>query len=93
MRPIDADKLERDMVEKVFDGDSVYKVFGYSSSQIKAAPTISYSDIVPHGRWKDGCQICPICGMDKFSDLDADIWSDWKPKFCPNCGAKMDMKG
>ena len=21
---------------------------------------------------------------------DADVWSDWKPDYCPNCGAKMD---
>ncbi|WP_251316757.1 hypothetical protein [Flintibacter muris] len=46
-----------------------------------------------HGRWENGVSICPICGMDKFSGLDADIWADWQPKFCPNCGAKMDVKG
>ena len=49
-------------------------------------------DIAPvrHGQWIDGDQYCPICGKDKFRGLDADIWSDWKPDFCPNCGAKMD---
>ena len=46
---------------------------------------------VVHGRWENGCPICPVCGMDKFSGLDADVWSDWKPKHCPNCGAKMDL--
>lgn len=45
---------------------------------------------VAHGRWIDGNPYCPICGKDKFRGLDADIWSDWKPDFCPNCGAKMD---
>ncbi len=45
---------------------------------------------VRHGRWEDGCATCPICGEDKFTGLDADIWADWKPKYCPNCGAKMD---
>ena len=43
------------------------------------------------GQWVDGDCRCPICGEDKFKDLDADIWADWKPPFCPNCGA--DMKG
>ena len=45
---------------------------------------------VRHGRWNDGDPYCPICRKDKFRGLDADIWSDWKPDYCPNCGAKMD---
>jgi hypothetical protein len=45
---------------------------------------------VRHGHWINGDCICPCCGEDKFKDLDADIWSDWQPEFCPNCGAKMD---
>lgn len=55
------------------------------------APT---SDVVEvrHGRWEPGNPICPICGEDKFKGLDADIWSDWEPKHCPNCGAKMDKE-
>ena len=55
---------------------------------------IPTADVAPvaHGRWENGCSICPICGVDKFSGLDADVWSDWKPKYCPNCGAKMDKE-
>lgn len=51
------------------------------------------ADVVPvrHGRWENGNPICPVCGGDKFKDLDADIWCDWQPAFCPNCGAKMDL--
>lgn len=45
---------------------------------------------VVHGRWEAGNPICSVCGEDKFKDLDADIWADWQPKYCPNCGAKMD---
>lgn len=44
-----------------------------------------------HGQWKNGDENCPICGKSKFKDLDADIWADWQPPFCPNCGA--DMRG
>ena len=56
---------------------------------------ISYDglpDVAPvrHGQWEPGNPICPVCGEDKFKDLDADIWCDWKPDYCPNCGAKMD---
>ena len=44
------------------------------------------------GHWTDGDRICPCCGEDKFKDLDADVWSDWQPKYCPNCGAKMEVE-
>lgn len=47
-------------------------------------------DRVRHGRWIDGDPYCPICKKDKFRGLDADVWADWKPDYCPNCGAKMD---
>ena len=49
------------------------------------------ADVAPvrHGRWEPGNPICPVCGENKFKDLDADVWADWQPKFCPNCGARM----
>lgn len=54
-------------------------------------PTADVAPVV-HGRWENGDPICPVCGKDKFKDLDADIWCDWKPDYCPNCGAKMDKQ-
>lgn len=42
-----------------------------------------------HGWWECG-KPCPVCGEDRFKGLDADIWADWEPPYCPNCGAKMD---
>ena len=56
---------------------------------VASAPTADVAPVV-HGRWESGNPICPVCGGDKFKDLDADIWCDWQPDFCPNCGAKMD---
>ena len=44
---------------------------------------------VVHGRWEPGNPICPLCGESKFKELDADIWADWMPPYCPNCGADM----
>lgn len=44
---------------------------------------------IVEGKWTDGEANCPVCGKNKFKDLDADIWADWQPPFCPNCGAKM----
>ena len=58
----------------------------------RAIERILAADVAPvvHGRWEPGNPICPVCGGNKFKDLDADIWCDWMPDFCPNCGAKMD---
>ena len=56
---------------------------------VASAPAADVTPVV-HGRWEPGNPICPVCGGDKFKDLDADIWCDWQPDFCPNCGAKME---
>lgn len=49
------------------------------------------ADVAPvrRGRWEAGNPVCPVCGENKFKDLDADIWADWTPKYCPNCGSFM----
>ena len=62
---------------------------GDAIDMIEDAPAADVAPVV-HGRWENGNPICPVCGGDKFKDLDADIWCDWKPDYCPNCGAKMD---
>ena len=53
--------------------------------------SIPAADVAPvrHGRWECG-KPCPVCGRDRFEGLDADIWADWEPDYCPNCGANMD---
>lgn len=56
---------------------------------INASADIS---LLVHGRWELGNPICPVCGKDKFAGLDADIWCDWLPDYCPNCGAKMEVR-
>ena len=69
-------------------------------AHIKASLTTRLIDAQPaadvvevrHGRWEPGNPICPVCGENKFKDLDADVWADWQPKFCPNCGARMDKE-
>ena len=65
---------------------------GVDAIDIKDVDAIPASDVAPvvHGQWEPGNPICPVCGGNKFKDLDADIWCDWQPDFCPNCGAKMD---
>ena len=52
---------------------------------------IPAADVAPvvHGRWECN-KPCPVCGGDRFEGLDADIWADWEPPYCPNCGCRMD---
>ena len=56
--------------------------------EINNIPAADVAEVV-HGKWEPGNPICPVCGESKFKDLDADVWADWQPKFCPNCGARM----
>ena len=58
---------------------------------LEYAEDLPAADVAPvrHGRWKCN-KPCPVCGEDRFKGLDADIWADWEPLYCPNCGAKMD---
>lgn len=81
---------DTDVIEEY--GDGSYN-FGFSRGAIKSAiNAIPAADVVSvvHGRWINGDSYCPVCKKDKFAGLDADVWADWQPDYCPNCGAKMD---
>lgn len=54
---------------------------------LEALPAADVAPVV-RGKWEPGNPICPICGNNKFKGLDADVWADWMPPFCPNCGAR-----
>ena len=91
--------IERAAVEKIIEdglnNPDKNKAFGHDAIEIMAE--IHYmpaADVatVRHGRWEPGNPICPVCGENKFKDLDADVWADWQPKFCPNCGARMNKE-
>ena len=80
------------MTEFVGAPDDVQKHDEQCNYAIDMIEDALIADVAPvvHGRWEPGNPICPVCGGNKFKDLDADIWCDWQPDFCPNCGAKMD---
>ena len=83
--------IEKEAAIRALLNDSPEQV-GYSREE--AADCVRYmdaADVAPvvHGRWEPGNPICPICGESKFKELDADIWADWTPPYCPNCGADM----
>lgn len=88
-----ADYVRRGKVEFELCGGNLpekYKAFVRRVLNDKnIVPAADVAEVV-HGQWENGNPICPVCGENKFKDLDADIWCDWQPDFCPNCGAKMD---
>lgn len=85
------DYISRDAAKKILSSMLTDNAAEYACNLITC---IFSADVEPvrHGRWEPGNQICPVCGKDKFKDLDADIWSDWTPDYCPNCGARMDLE-
>lgn len=90
MRLIDADALpvckEHCMDECGF-GANFYVVH---KTDIDAAPTITIvSEPVKHGRWDlvdDYTGRCTNCKEENLMDWECE------DKFCPNCGAKMDLE-
>ena len=95
MRAIDADKLKA-TIRPVNEYDDycsalisdVKKIF---HKQIDDAPTITYEDLIPHGRWIKRF----IDGWDMFVCSNCSGWPHSAAhmhktfKYCPNCGAKM----
>lgn len=64
---------------------------------MEQTPTITYADLVPHGRWEvkvfslTSCKkvVCSECG---YSEQKGPAWEpSWgMPNYCPSCGARMD---
>lgn len=85
--------IEREAVKEAIGFIRLHHIeYAENKSLLDAINEIPAADValVKHGRWNDGDPYCPVCGKDKFGGLDADVWADWKPNFCPNCGAMMD---
>lgn len=100
VRPIDANALARRIREYMDDFlnattrlatcRAILSMLGDENQTPTLHPiTREQVEKVWGGEWEPGNPICPICGKDKFDGLDADIWADWMPNFCPHCGAPM----
>ena len=92
MRLIDADAL----LERMKRTNRYFNV----KFDIEEAPTIE-AEPVRHGRWKemhyeggilDGTNFdrCSVCGYERVFN-DPALKTVFK--YCPNCGAKMDLEG
>ena len=65
------------------------------ANRIEALPAADAAPVV-HGRWigaplcgNDNCR-CSACGS--WHNIHANLRGEIMQKYCPNCGAKMDIK-
>jgi ribosomal protein L37AE/L43A len=81
-----------DLIERTSALEIVRRTSGDYAAAFSEIARLPATDVAPvvHGRWTPADQHCPVCGESKFKGLDADIWADWMPPYCPNCGAIMD---
>lgn len=105
MRLIDGDKLNSEMYHEAFETDSPlqkwdsgcwirYKMF---ENHLKEAPTVDAAPVV-HGRWqwlsstydRIPCEMRYMCDKCRHETITHGH-EPWE-KYCPNCGAKMDLE-
>lgn len=92
MRPIDADKLKKD----VLDLPDCYNGFSdtYDKAMILALVDEQPTVEPKHGHWVDmadfeSCSICNGTRLKEFQSYYGKcLWV--KMDYCPNCGSKMD---
>ena len=84
-RPIDAEELWKKFESEPWydnaDRDEI------ALQMVLDAPTMDVVEVV-HGRWIDARE---YCGDYMCSNCDA-LYGTNKFNYCPNCGAKMDLK-
>lgn len=97
MRLIDADACPalfdeefKETKRLILDGekhlDNLAEGFMEANKVIRSMPTIDAAPVV-HGRWIS----YPDCGVTRCSNCEWSIEECFDSKYCPNCGAKMDL--
>ena len=101
-RPIDADKLKRAFEIGSTIDPSLEKCVCTVNAIIDEQPTITYEDLVPHGRWEPYYEDVEIYNTGGFTERRQTGWicgrckskksitHYYKTDFCPSCGARMD---
>ena len=78
--------------------DALYDADAITMNGVKILNQFPAADVVPvvHGRWigaplcgNDNCK-CSECGS--RHDIHANLRGKITQKYCPNCGAKMDLE-
>ena len=91
-RYIDADALRNEFSERPPD----YYTTGYILDTIDDQPTVTLDEVRGVGKWImseifKGYAMCSCC-EDVYVDPEW-IYKDGKWNYCPNCGAKMEVRG
>lgn len=99
MRPIDAEEIEKTLQDAADYAMNEKKdpmqaaAFDVARSLVVAASTVK-ADPMTHGRWEEagviGYERCSYC---KNCYVPAGLATGTKWKYCPECGAKMDLEG
>lgn len=84
-----AEYIERDFVL-----DVVKRTSGDYAAAFCEIAHHKAADVAPvvHGKWVYGEDVdiqCSVCGVDALTEGD---YRQVKSRYCPNCGAKMDLK-
>lgn len=86
------DNADADIVEEYGDGDCDWG-FG-RKNVLEVINSVPAADVAPvrHGRWElcrlENCAICSACGDEHYLGT----MHQFSRNYCPNCGAKMDLK-
>lgn len=84
-----AEYIERDFVL-----DVVKRTSGDYAAAFCEIAHHKAADVAPvvHGKWGYGEDVdiqCSVCGVDALTEGD---YRQVKSRYCPNCGAKMDLE-
>lgn len=91
--------IDEEKVESILYGITAYKNTIPLDSAIFNIRRVPTADVVEvkHGYWyvderpeSSREVICSVCEEPIFRYHDP---IDWRPKYCPNCGAIMDLRG
>lgn len=81
---------EIDLVDAI-EWDADLEVWTLKDDDLENFPAADVAPVV-HGRWIYGEDIdiqCSVCGADALTEGD---YRQVKSRYCPNCGAKMDLE-
>ena len=81
------DEAKKHLIEQGCDCEAMIAIF----EELQGLPTADVAPVV-HGRWVYGEDVdiqCSVCGADAFTEGD---YRQVKSRYCPDCGAKMDLE-